>query len=139
MPSKVMVLPTLAQPPAQPRGRWESLANSLLSLHLAHPVWPRGSPYSAVPSRRRHGHLLAPRALGAEGKSQSGVAPAVFRGWMLTGCPGGLRAGRGDALQPGCPLASPRTLLLLCLSFRSPAVLVRAILPPLGARGSPRG
>ena len=127
MPGKVMVLPALAQPLARPRGQRQPLANSLLSLHLVHPVRPRGSPYSTVPPRRRHGHLLAPRALGAEGKSRSGVAPAVFRGWMLAGCPGGSVPGGGDTLQPACrsPLGSA--------SPRLPAHIARAVPDPAGS------
>lgn len=111
MPGKVTVLPALAQPLARPRGQRQPLANSLLSLHLVHPVRPRGSPYSTVPPRRRHGHLLAPRALGAEGKSRSGVAPAVFRGWMLTGCPGArCRVGGTRRSQPAAHLWGRRPL-----------------------------
>lgn len=70
-----------------------------------HPVRPRGSPYSTVPPPCRHGHLLAPGALGAEGKSRSRMAPAVFWGWMFTGCPGA-RCRGGDRTAASLPHAS---------------------------------
>lgn len=62
---------------------------------------PTLSPHSTVLPRRHHGHLLAPRALGAEGKSRSRLALVVFRGWV-----GAQRWGGVTAAAPG--VASPQ-------------------------------